>query len=140
MFLHRWSAQTYAAMRIIVGLLFFEHGSSKLLSFPVPPPPGSPPLIAYGAGGIELFCGALITLGALTHWAAFIASGEMAVAYFMAHFPRGFFPLMNQGESAVLYCFVFLYIAARGAGIWSVDGARVSAASAAVAGDRASAV
>jgi putative oxidoreductase len=74
-----------------------------------------------------MVCGALIATGLLTRWAAFLASGTMAAAYFMAHFSRGFFPIANGGELAVLYCFVFLFIAAHGAGIWSVDGARQGA-------------
>jgi putative oxidoreductase len=76
-----------------------------------------------GFGGvIELVAGPLIAIGLLAGWAAFVASGEMAVAYFMVHFPQSFWPIVNKGELAVVYCFVFLYIASRGAGIWSVDG------------------
>ena len=124
----RWSPHAYALMRIVVGLLFLCHGLSKLVHFPVPPPGGVPPLLIYTAGPIELVCGTLVALGLFTRWAAFLASGEMAVAYFMAHFPRGFFPIANGGELAVLYCFAFLFISAYGAGNWSVDGLRKSRA------------
>jgi len=124
----RWSPHAYALMRIVVGLLFLCHGLSKLVHFPVPPPGGVPPLLMYTAGPIELLCGILVALGLFTRWAAFLASGEMAVAYFMAHFPRGFFPIANGGELAVLYCFAFLFISAYGAGNWSVDGLRKSRA------------
>jgi putative oxidoreductase len=118
------SAQAYALMRIMVGLLFLSHGLSKLVSFPVAPPPEAPPFILYTAGPIEAVCGALVALGLITRWAAFIASGTMAAAYFMAHFPRGFFPIANGGELAVIYCFAFLFISAHGAGAWSVDAMR----------------
>jgi putative oxidoreductase len=120
----RWSPHAYALMRIVVGLLFLCHGLSKLVHFPVPPPGEVSPLLIYTAGPIELGCGMLVALGLLTRWAAFLASGEMAVAYFMAHFPRGFFPIANGGELAVLYCFVFLFISAYGAGTWSLDEVR----------------
>jgi putative oxidoreductase len=123
-FMKPWSAQTYALMRIVVGLLFVEHGLSKLVHFPIAPPPEAPALVLYTAGPLELVCGAFITLGLWTRRAAFIASGLMAVAYFIAHFPRGFFPVANQGELAVVYCFAFLFMSAHGAGIWSVDGIR----------------
>jgi len=119
----RLSSYAYVLMRIVVGLLFLCHGLSKLVHFPIPPPE-LPPLLIYTAGPIELVCGTLIALGLFTRWVAFIASGQMAVAYFTAHFPRGFFPLANGGELAVLYCFAFLFISAYGAGSWSVDGLR----------------
>ncbi len=123
-FMKPWSAQTYALMRIMVGLLFLSHGLSKLVGFPVPAPAEAPAFILYTAGPIELICGVLVALGLQTRWAAFLASGMMAAAYFMAHFPRGFFPIANGGELAVLYCFAFLFISAHGAGIWSVDASR----------------
>jgi putative oxidoreductase len=116
----QWSSHAYALMRVVVGLLFLCHGLSKLVHFPVPPG-GAPPQLIYTAGPIELVCGTLVALGLFTRWAAFIACGEMAVGYFTAHFPRGFFPLANGGELAVLYCLVFLFICAHGAGSWSVD-------------------
>jgi putative oxidoreductase len=122
----RFSAQTFAILRIVAGLMFAMHGTQKLLGYP----PMSkamngplPPMIMV-AGGIELICGFLILIGFFTGFAAFIASGEMAVAYFTGHASHGgFWPIENQGELAVLYCFLFLFIAAHGAGIWSVDNA-----------------
>jgi putative oxidoreductase len=121
----RFSAHTFALLRIIAGLMFAVHGTQKLLGYP-PMPPGMngplPPLMKV-AGGIEIVTGVLIAIGLFTGIAAFIASGEMAVAYFMVHAHGGFLPLQNQGELAVLYCFVFLFIAAHGAGIWSIDNA-----------------
>ena len=119
----RFTPQVFAIMRFVTGLLFACHGSQKLLNWP----PGDmhPPLASMpGIGGlIELVCGLLIAVGFLTGIAAFIASGEMAVAYFMAHFPQGPIPLLNKGELAVLYCFLWLFVAAHGAGIWSIDNA-----------------
>jgi putative oxidoreductase len=123
--LSRWQPQLLAILRIVAGLLFLEHATQKFLAFPVPfpvPPPLPPMLI--GAGVIELVGGLLITLGLVTRLAAFIAAGEMAAAYFITHFPRSFWPAANMGEAAILFCFVFLYIAAAGPGAWSVDGAR----------------
>jgi len=120
-FMRPYSVHTYALMRIIVGLLFMCHGLSKLFHFPTAPPPGAPAFVVYGGGSIELLCGALVAVGLLTRWAAFIASGEMAAAYWMAHGTKAFLPMVNQGELAVIYCFVFLFIAAYGPGIWSVD-------------------
>jgi putative oxidoreductase len=123
--LQRWQTQLLAILRIVAGLLFLEHGTSKFFGFPVPfPMPGDLPPILLAAGVIELVAGILITLGLFTRLAAFIASGEMAVAYFIGHFPKGFWPLENMGDAAILYCFVFLYIAAAGPGAWSVDASR----------------
>lgn len=113
----------YALLRIVAGLLFVCHGGQKIFGWFGGPqvPPGS----LFGiAGIIELVLGALIAIGLVTSVAAFIASGEMAAAYFLGHFPKSFWPLENGGEPAVLFCFLFLYIATRGAGIWSVDEAR----------------
>jgi len=119
----RFTPQVFALMRIVTGLLFACHGSQKLLNWP----PGNmhPPLASLPglSGIIELVCGLLIAVGFLTGIAAFIASGEMAVAYFMAHFPQGPIPLLNKGELAVVYCFLWLFVAAHGAGIWSIDNA-----------------
>jgi putative oxidoreductase len=123
-FMKSYGSQTYAIMRIIVGFLFLCHGSQKLFGFPGALPEGVPPFIVYGAGSIELIGGILILIGLFTSWAAFICSGQMAVAYWMAHGSKALFPIANGGELAVLYCFVFLYIAAQGAGLWSVDTAR----------------
>lgn len=122
----RFSAHTFAILRIIAGLMFAMHGVQKLFGYP-PMPPGMgggklPPLIIVGAV-IELVGGFLIVIGLFTGIAAFIASGEMAVAYFMAHAHSGFWPIENKGELAVLYCFVWLFVAAHGAGIWSIDNA-----------------
>jgi len=123
-FMNRFSAQTYSLMRIVAGLLFLCHGAQKLFGFPVPMPAGAPALIVYAAGSIEFFGGLLIAVGLFTNWVAFLCAGEMAAAYWIGHGTKAFFPLVNQGELAVLYCFVFLYISANGPGIWSVDAAR----------------
>jgi putative oxidoreductase len=109
-------------LRIIIGLLFLEHGTSKYLSLPVSQMTGASPMSLSGFNGIiEIVGGVLILLGLFTRPVAFILAGDMAVAYFLAHAPRGFFPLLNGGELAIVYCFVFLYIAAAGPGPWSVD-------------------
>ena len=115
----RFAPQAYALFRIVTGFLFLFHGLQKFGMFG-----GQTVQLAslFGAAAvIETVCGLLVTIGLFTRQAAFIASGEMAVAYFMAHQPKGGWPIQNQGELAVLYCFAFLYIAARGAGIWGVD-------------------
>ena len=116
----RYSDHAYALMRFFVGILFACHGAQKLLGLfggiPVP----LTPLIQV-AGAIELVGGLLVAAGFLAGYAAFLSSGQMAVAYFMAHAPRGFWPVVNGGELAVLYCFVFLFIASRGSGRFSVD-------------------
>jgi len=123
--LSRWQPQLLALLRIVAGLLFLEHGLQKFFGFPVPfPLPGPLPPMLLAAGVIEVVAGVLITFGLFTRLAAFIAAGEMAVAYFIGHYPRGFWPIANMGEAAILYCFIFLYLAAAGAGAWSVDGAR----------------
>jgi putative oxidoreductase len=111
----------YAMMRIVAGLLFICHGGQKVFGWFGGPPAPLTSLLGV-AGIIELVLGSLIAVGFLTSYAAFIASGEMAVAYFMAHYPKSFWPLENGGEPAVLFCFIFLYVATQGAGIWSVDG------------------
>ncbi len=117
--LGKYSELVYALLRVVVGLLFACHGAQKLLGmFGGQGLPSSPLLIA--AGAIELVGGLLVALGLWAGYAAFITSGQMAVAYFMAHAPRGFWPIVNKGELAVLYCFVFLYIASKGSGRWSV--------------------
>ena len=122
--LSRWQPQILAVLRIVVGLLFLEHGLSKFFAFPVPFPVHPLPPLLVAAGVIECVAGVLVTIGLFTRLAAFIASGEMAIAYFMQHFPNGFWPLANKGEAAILFCFIFLYIAAAGPGVWSVDTAR----------------
>lgn len=121
----RWQPQLLALLRIVTGLLFLEHATSKFFAFPVPFPMQPLPPMLMAAGVIELVAGVLITIGLFTRIAAFIASGEMAVGYFMMHFPQGFWPLVNKGEAAILFCFIFLYLAAAGAGAWSIDAARV---------------
>ena len=123
-FLQKYEPQLLALLRIVAGLLFLEHGLSKFFGFPVPFPVSPLPTLLMAAGVIELVAGALITVGLFTRLAAFIASGEMAVAYFHGHFPKSFWPAENMGEGAILFCFVFLYLAAAGAGGWSIDAAR----------------
>ena len=123
-FLKPYAEQSYALMRIVVGLLFMQHGLQKIFGLFGGVPSEAPPFVVYGAGSIELLGGALVAIGLFASPVAFICSGTMAVAYFMAHFPKGFFPLLNGGELAVLYCWIFFAIAAKGAGMWSVDAAR----------------
>ena len=126
-FLSAWSPRILSVLRIITGFLFLWHGSQKLLGFPPSPPQpggggGMPPIVLV-AGILELFGGLLILLGLFTRWTAFVLSGLMAVAYWMAHglSGKGFLPLLNGGELAVLYCFVFLYLFFAGGGTWSLD-------------------
>jgi len=123
-FMRRFSDETYALLRIVTGLLFLWHGSQKLFSFPQAAPADAPAFVLYVAGPIEFIGGTLVAIGLFTRWAAFLCSGLMAFAYWMAHGPRHLLPLLNGGELAALYCFVFLFIAANGAGMWSVDGER----------------
>jgi putative oxidoreductase len=117
-----WTPQVLSILRIVAGLLFLEHGMAKLLGFPPSQNPG-PALftLIWFAGAIELVGGALVTVGLYTRIAAFVMSGEMAFAYFMRHASRGFFPILNAGEAAILFCFLFLYLAVAGAGPWSLD-------------------
>jgi putative oxidoreductase len=126
--LSRWKPQLLGLLRIVTGLLFLEHGLSKFFAFPVPFPIHPLPPLLIAAGVVECVAGVLITVGLFTRLAAFLASGEMAIGYFMMHFPNGFWPLANKGEAAILFCFVFLYLAAAGAGAWSVDSARLKRA------------
>jgi len=123
-FMRGFESQTYALLRIVAGLLFLWHGASKLLGFPVPAPAEASAFVIYLGGGIELVGGTFVMVGLLTRWAAFLCSGMMAAAYWMEHGHKALFPLVNGGELAALYCFVFLYIAAKGPGIWSADAAR----------------
>jgi putative oxidoreductase len=120
-----WSPYLLSILRIMTGLLFIEHGTSKILGFPASPM-GQPVLMSLMgfSGVLELVGGFLVAIGLFTRIASFILSGEMAFAYFMAHAPHGFLPMVNKGEIAVLYCFVFLYLAAAGGGPWSIDHAR----------------
>lgn len=117
----RWSPHILSVVRIVVALLFFEHGLSKLFAFPQPLPPQ--PLFSLGwfSGAIEFVGGGLLAIGLFSRAAAFIMSGEMAFAYFISHAPHSFFPIINRGESAILYCFIFLYFAFAGGGPWSLD-------------------
>ena len=117
-----WSPRMLSVLRIMTGLLFLEHGTQKLLHFPLPADPGRPlTTLSLVQGIIELVGGVLIAIGFLTRPVAFILAGDMAVAYFMAHAPQSFFPVVNRGDSAILYCFVFLYLFVAGGGVWSVD-------------------
>jgi putative oxidoreductase len=125
--LDRWRPEALAALRIMTALLFLSHGLSKLFGIPATftPEAWSLPWIA---GVLELVGGTLVLIGFLTRPVAFVLSGLMAVAYFIAHAPQSFFPLVNQGELAILYCFVFLYLVFAGPGAWSLDGARTAPA------------
>jgi putative oxidoreductase len=119
----QWSPRLLSVVRIVVALLFLEHGTQKLLGFPPPANPGPAPFSLLRAQGvIEIVGGVLLLLGLPTRPVAFILCGDMAVAYFMAHYPN-FFPVLNGGDPAVLYCFVFLYFIFAGAGPWSADAA-----------------
>jgi putative oxidoreductase len=121
-FIRRYAAETYALMRIVVGLLFLCHGATKIFGWPGMPHEGTPEAIRWIAGLVELVGGGLVLVGLATRAAAFLSSGLMAFAYWLAHGTNALLPINNNGELAVVYCFVFLYIAARGAGVWSVDG------------------
>jgi len=123
-FMSSFNEQSYALMRIIAGFLFLWHGAQKLFGIPNAIPGNVPAFLTYVAGPIELIGGVLIMIGLFTHWAAFITSGQMAFAYWIGHGMKALLPIENKGELAVLYCFVFLFIAAQGGGIWSVDAAR----------------
>ena len=121
-FLRPWSAQLLSVLRIMTGLLLLAHGTTKYLNFPVSQFSNASPTTGVGAAGIfELIFGALLTIGLFTRPSAFILSGLAAVAYFYANAPRGFYPLLNGGESAVLYCFTLFYIAAAGGVRWRSD-------------------
>ena len=118
-----WSSRALAALRIVAGLLFLAHGVIKVFGFPAGAEPGQQELLSlFGIGGvIELITGLLLILGLFTRPAAFIASGQMAVAYWMFHFPSSPYPAVNGGDAAILYCFIFLYIFTAGPGAWSID-------------------
>jgi putative oxidoreductase len=118
-----WSPELLSVLRIVIALLFILHGAAKLFGFPSGEP--VPLMSKLGlAGVLETVGGTLLLLGLFTRPIAFLLSGEMAVAYFTTHVPRGLHPMMNGGEAAVLFCFVFLYLAAAGGGPWSLDAAR----------------
>ena len=114
-----WSPRMLSVLRIMTGLLFMEHGMQKFFAFPSPGPALTPLLIVQGL--LELVGGILIVIGLFTRPVAFILAGDMAVAYFYAHVPRGFFPQVNMGQLAIMFCFVFLYLFVAGGGAWSVD-------------------
>ena len=120
-----WTPRALSVLRIITGLMFIQHGMAKLLGFPVVAQFAnlSPFSLLGAAGFIELIGGALLIIGFLTQPVAFIISGEMAVGYFMAHAPKSFFPLINGGTLAIMFCFTCLYLSTAGAGPWSVDAA-----------------
>jgi len=119
-----YSPYLYALLRIIAGLLFAMHGSQKLLGFPGDKDPVQLLSLMGLAGVIELVGGLLMALGLLTSIVAFIGSGQMAAGYFMVHAPQAALPILNGGETAVLLCFLFLYLAAQGSGVWSLDSLR----------------
>ena len=117
-----WAPRLLSILRIVAALIFMEHGTQKLLGFPLSDRPAPELLTMSGiAGVLELVGGALLVLGLFTRPVAFILSGEMAVAYWYAHAPQSFFPVNNGGDAAILYCFVFLYLFAAGGGPWSLD-------------------
>src|ERR1700712_4511214 len=117
-----WTPRLLSLLRIVAGLGFLQHGVSKYFGVPPFPAPLNP--LLYTAGAIELVGGTLLVLGLFTRPAAFVLAGMSAVAYFMVHAPKSFFPAVNMGEAAMLYCFIFLYLAAAGGGPWSVDAMR----------------
>ena len=119
-----WEPRVLSLLRIMVGLPFFQTGTSKLLNFPPPANPRPYDLFTLNPGlqgPLELVGGLLIVLGLFTRPVAFILAGDMAVAYFMSHAPRNFFPALNGGTAAILYCFIFLYLFVAGGGVWSLD-------------------
>src|SRR6266446_9211000 len=118
--LNRFADPFYCIMRLVVGLMFACHGLDKIFGTFSPNAEALPPLTAFG-GWVEIVCGFLVAFGLLTRLAAFVASGEMAVAFFMMHAPKGLIPYVNKGELAVVYCVVFFYIFLRGSGSWSID-------------------
>jgi putative oxidoreductase len=121
--LEQYQPQLRALLRIMTALLFMEHGLAKLIHFPAPQPgvPDPLPAILVAAAWIETVGGALVAVGLFTRLAAFICAGEIAIGYFMFHFPKSFWPIVNMGEAAILFCFIFLYLAAAGGGAWSID-------------------
>jgi len=117
----RWSPYILSIVRIVVALLFFEHGLSKMFGFPQPVPTPALFSLAWFSGAIEFVGGGLLAVGLFSRAAAFIMSGEMAFGYFISHAPHSFFPIINRGDAAILYCFIFLYFAFAGGGPWSLD-------------------
>jgi putative oxidoreductase len=130
--LSRYQPYLLAALRIVAGVLFVSHGLAKVVGFPVAPPGVQPLTSLFGIGGlIEAVTGTLIILGLFTRTAAFVAAGQMAIAYWMFHAPQNFYPAANGGDAAILFCFVFLYIVTAGPGAWSLEGFRSSTSGAA---------
>lgn len=128
----KWTPYVLAILRIVTALLFLEHATMKFFQFPaaIPGIPYPLPAIILVAGAIEVITGLLMTVGYYTRIAAFIASGEMAAAYWMAHASQTFWPALNMGEPAIMFCFIFLYLAFAGAGAWALDNARSASATA----------
>jgi putative oxidoreductase len=121
-FLDAWTPRVLSILRIVSALIFMEHGTQKWLNFPPLGRPAPELLSMSGFGGIlELIGGSLLVLGLFTRPVAFLLSGEMAIAYWWSHAPRGVFPVLNGGDAAILYCFIFLYLACAGGGAWSLD-------------------
>src|SRR6478609_3232412 len=120
-FLSKYSPQILGITRIVAGLLFLEHGLMKLVGFPAPMGAHPLPPLMLAAGIIEVLGGGLVALGLFSRCAAFICSGQMAFAYFIAHFPRGIYPALNGGDGAILFCFIFLYLAAAGPGAFAIN-------------------
>lgn len=121
--LYVWTPRVLSLLRVIAALLFMEHGLMKLLQFPGPQP-GTPdplPPMLLAAAWLEVVGGGLLVLGLFTRPVAFVLSGQMAVAYFLAHGSKGFWPALNGGEAAILFCFIFLYLVFAGPGEWSLD-------------------
>jgi putative oxidoreductase len=119
-----WAPRVLSILRIVAALIFMEHGTQKLFGFPPTDRPGPELFSLIGlAGVLEFVGGALLVLGLFTRPVALVLSGEMAVAYWMAHAPDSFFPALNGGDAAILYCFVFLYLVFAGGGAWSLDNA-----------------
>jgi len=119
--LSAYAPRALSILRIVAGLLFVEHATQKFFAFPAPFPMQPLPPLFMAAGTIELVAGTLITLGLFTRFAALIASGEMAVAYFLIHNPQGFWPIVNKGEVVILFCFTFFYLIFAGPGSWALD-------------------
>ncbi len=121
-FYTRWAPIILSVLRIVTAFLFMQHGGQKLFGFPAPSHMALPLFSLMGVAGIlEFFGGLLLLIGLFSRPVAFLLSGEMAVAYFMAHAPQGFWPLMNKGELAIIYCFIFFYLFVAGGGSWSID-------------------
>lgn len=125
-FMKRFEDPSYALMRVFAGLMFAFHGSQKLVGWPLPAHEGTPAFITWVAGPIELVGGLMVAAGLLAAPAAFLCSGTMAFAYWMAHGTKALLPIANGGEMAVLYCFLFLYVSAKGSGAYSIDAARAA--------------